>query len=198
MVMTINTFFEFVKNTNFLYELRNGVPVRMDSPEIQHQKSLGELHDIFKKCLSGTKCHVLDSPCDIIFTNNETRVSDLIIVRNESKIQGKKCIGAPDFIAEVLSPSTVQKDYENKELYLSCDVKEYWILDTVAKSVQVYLTNGDYCYYEYPQHLVIYPSLFPNIPVELKFLFDKYTRTEYVIYSIKLLALNIGGELNEV
>ena len=180
---------EFIKDMDSLYELRNGVPVRMDSPEIQHQKSLGELHDIFKKCLSGKQCRVLDSPCAVIFTNNETRVPDLLIVCDKSKIQGKKCLGAPDFIAEVLSPSTAQKDYENKELYLSNGVKEYWILDTVAKSVHVYLANGDFYYYEYPYHLTIYSSLFPNIPVELKFLFDDYTSLEYSLYSLKLIML---------
>ena len=53
---------------------------------------------------------------------------------------------APDFIVEILSPSTEQLDRNEKYIdYASHDVKEYWIIDPTAKAIEKYVNkNGGY------------------------------------------------------
>ena len=189
--MTYEEFLDFTRDKESLYELRNGVPTKMDAPVYEHQIVSNKLSEIFNGYLYGSNCQVICPSCDVIFSNKEIRVPDLIIVCDKAKLQHGDCCGAPDFIAEVLSPSNANKDFENVELYLSSGVKEYWIIDAVTKVIYIYLLNGNQFRYEYPARLVLHSSLFPDLPVDLKFLFDDYTRVEYVIYKLKLLSLNL-------
>lgn len=51
---------------------------------------------------------------------------------------------APDFIAEVVSPSTEHNDRVIKyEDYAAHGIKEYWIIDPDKKTIEQYLLNGD-------------------------------------------------------
>lgn len=49
------------------------------------------------------------------------------------------CSGAPDWIIEIVSPSTSSHDYVRKlNFYMDAGVKEYWIVDPAKKSVYAY------------------------------------------------------------
>lgn len=51
---------------------------------------------------------------------------------------------APDFIAEILSPSTEQRDRNIKqEDYAAHGVREYWIIDTEMRTVEQYVLKKD-------------------------------------------------------
>ena len=53
-----------------------------------------------------------------------------MVVCDNSKMDEKGCHGAPDLIAEIVSPSTRSRDYLLKlNKYQSAGVREYWILD---------------------------------------------------------------------
>jgi Uma2 family endonuclease len=76
-----------------------------------------------------------------------TVMPDFKIVGDFSKIaNGKYIQGAPDFIAEVLSPSNSSHDLVyKKDLYEKHGVKEYWIVDINSKNIYVYvLKDGKY------------------------------------------------------
>ena len=63
-----------------------------------------------------------------------------------SKLDGKACVGAPDMAIEILSPATSRQDKVVKlNLYQKAGVREYWIVDTEDKAVQVcILKDGEY------------------------------------------------------
>lgn len=65
---------------------------------------------------------------------------DITVVLNENKkIIGKWIFGTPDLVCEVLSESTRAYDLGKKaDRYLSNGVKEFWIIDSDAKTVQVW------------------------------------------------------------
>jgi Uma2 family endonuclease len=64
---------------------------------------------------------------------------DIVVVCDFSKLDERGCNGAPDMVIEILSPSTAQKDRFLKfNRYLEAGVREYWIVDPDAPSVQVY------------------------------------------------------------
>ncbi len=85
---------------------------------------------------------------------------DFMVVCDPKKIQPKGIFGAPDLVAEVLSPSTAHRDRSyKKDVYEQAGVKEYWIVSTAEKSVEQYLLqDGRFVlantYTQYPDYLL--------------------------------------------
>jgi Uma2 family endonuclease len=59
----------------------------------------------------------------------------------------RQCIyGAPDFVLEIISPSTKRKDSIKKlAKYENAGVREYWILDPYEKRILVYFFENEIC-----------------------------------------------------
>jgi Uma2 family endonuclease len=71
----------------------------------------------------------------------KTYQPDILILLTESfsKMQENKIEGAPDLIVEVLSPSTAYYDLKHKKsIYEKQGVKEYWVVDPIDKTVEIY------------------------------------------------------------
>lgn len=124
-------------------ELIDGVIYDMTAPTSIHQITAGWLHykllDHVMK--NGGDCEPYISPIDIqLDCDDKTMVQpDVIIVCDPSKTRIKNIYGAPDFVCEILSPSTKRKDMTTKlEKYQNAGVREYWIIDTVKERVIVY------------------------------------------------------------
>ncbi|WP_408072044.1 Uma2 family endonuclease [Butyrivibrio sp. JL13D10] len=86
-------------------------------------------------------CIVLYSPIDVqLDCNDKTMVQpDIIIVCDDNKIRDRSIYGAPDFVLEILSPSTRRKDmFIKSEKYCNAGVKEYWMIDPKKKVLIVY------------------------------------------------------------
>jgi Uma2 family endonuclease len=71
---------------------------------------------------------------------------DICVVCDPNKINKKGCLGAPDWIIEILSPGNLAHDTKEKfDLYEENEVPEYWIVSPGDKSVTVYvLQDGRY------------------------------------------------------
>ena len=72
---------------------------------------------------------------------------DVSVVCDDSILkEGGTIYGAPDLVIEILSPSTAKNDFTvKKDAYERNGVKEYWIVNHVDKSIQVYhLINGKF------------------------------------------------------
>lgn len=78
-------------------------------------------------------------------------IPDVTVVCDPQKLDSVGCKGAPDLIAEVLSPSNRRHDRFTKfNLYQRAGVREYWIVDPDDKSVQVFLLEeGRYTLKDY-------------------------------------------------
>ena len=77
--------------------------------------------------------------------DNKTMVEpDVGIICDTSKIKRFGIYGAPDFVLEVISPSTKKRDYALKlSKYMEAGVREYWIVDFVQAKILVYYFEGD-------------------------------------------------------
>jgi len=133
------------------YELIDGVVYLMSAPTFEHQGISGELYRQLANFLKGKACKVFIAPCDVCLTGlgdeDDTVVQpDILVVCDESKLDGKRCNGAPDMVIEVLSPSTSRRDLFLKlKKYQTAGVREYWIVSPDAKAVNVHiLKNGQY------------------------------------------------------
>ena len=115
----------------------------MGAPASPHQIIGGEIHAqllSFRNTRKGP-CLPMMSPVDVqLDRDNRTMVQpDVIIVCDRSKITYKGIFGAPDFIVEVLSPSTRKKDMTLKmSKYIDAGVREYWLIDPRTRQVVVH------------------------------------------------------------
>ncbi|MGB0432212.1 MAG: Uma2 family endonuclease, partial [Bacteroidia bacterium] len=140
--------------------------------------SLNDLNVLVKLYFKNHPCKVAIAPFDVYLTRDgilENAKSvlqpDLCIICDESKIDLKVgCIGAPDLIVEVLSPSTSKKDWNDKfNLYQEFGVKEYWIVSPEAKTIHVFtLEDGKYTEFGiYEKDAKFCGKLFPDMEIAL-------------------------------
>ena len=137
---------------NVRAELHDGELVMMSPPVTKHQAILAELVIQIGNFLKGKKCKVFPAPFGVrLFPKKDKSDKtvfepDIVVVCDREKLDEKGCNGAPDFVIEIVSPSSAKYDRIYKlRKYQKAGVREYWIVDPETNSVQVYiLENGRY------------------------------------------------------
>ncbi|MCD8215447.1 MAG: Uma2 family endonuclease [Clostridiales bacterium] len=119
------------------------------APTIKHQTLAGELFGrIWNRIKSkGGSCMVFPAPHTVnLYNNNKTLLEpDISVVCDCSKISEKCINGAPDWVIEIVSPGSINKDYFVKlNLYKNAGVKEYWIVDPMKESILVYCLEDEH------------------------------------------------------
>ena len=120
------------------WELDQGLPIRLSpAPVPRHQliafRLGGMVYDYLEK--SGSACRAFPAPFDVRFPegnepDEQVRTvfqPDLSLFCDLSKIDSRGARGAPDWVVEVVSPSTLWHDRRRKlGTYERAGVKEYW------------------------------------------------------------------------
>ena len=124
-------------------ELIDGVFYDMGAPTIPHQLIGGLIYRRIAEYIEKRKgkCMPLIAPADVqLDCDSYTIVQpDVMIVCDRSKINRSRVFGAPEFVLEVLSPSTRKKDMLIKYMkYYSAGVKEYWMVNPMKEEVITY------------------------------------------------------------
>ena len=130
-------------------ELIDGYFYDLAAPAFFHQHVAGlvyyQLMAYVEK--NGGPCLPAMSPVDVqIDMSDKTVVQPdvMIICRPKDIIKNQRVYGAPDFIMEVLSPSTRIKDMTIKlNKYYQAGVREYWVVDPDSKKILVYDLEHD-------------------------------------------------------
>lgn len=124
-------------------ELINGQMYMMAPPSRTHQKVLSELHyqiaDYIKR--KQGNCEVYPAPFAVYLDDTtQTYVEpDLSVICDKDKLDDKGCNGAPDWIIEIVSPSSRRMDYMIKLFkYRTAGVREYWVVDPDKNRITVY------------------------------------------------------------
>ncbi|MCL2558397.1 MAG: Uma2 family endonuclease [Treponema sp.] len=132
------------------YEIIYGEAYAMSAPNDYHQSILTELITQFHSFLRGKPCKVRPAPFDVRLFYEEDESDDTVVQPDLSVICDPKKLGreggwgAPDFVAEILSPSNTAIEMQRKfTLYREAGVREYWIIDGENKTVIAYLFDGD-------------------------------------------------------
>lgn len=118
----------------------------MSSPTVNHSQIASNIYYAFRSYLKGKTCRAFGDGVDVYLTENDRVIPDAMIVCNKNIIRLDGIHGAPDLIVEVLSPGTAKNDRGyKKNLYETAGVKEYWIVDPISHSIEVYiLANGKF------------------------------------------------------
>lgn len=128
-------------------ELIDGKIFMMAPPSRIHQKILGGLHALIYQYIQTRQgnCEVYPAPFAVFLNEDDYNYvePDLSVICDKSKLTEKGCNGAPDFIIEIVSPSSQRMDYLTKLFkYRTAGVREYWIVNPMKKTVQVYSFEG--------------------------------------------------------
>ena len=137
-------------------ELINGTAYVREppSPSQSHQWIVLELGRQAANALEDKPCHVYVAPFDVRLPKSneqdeqvDTVVQpDVLIVSDLKKIDARGVRGAPDWVAEVLSPSTASHDQTVKlSAYERAGVREVWLIDPIKRTLMIHrLEAGHY------------------------------------------------------
>ncbi len=150
-------------------ELLRGYIAKMSpAPNLKHQRVVTLLSSELFQFLKSKKCQVFVAPFDVrLPISNDLGVSkkykkqvatlgdgkimtvvqpDVCVICDESKLDERGCIGAPDLIIEVLSPGNTKREMKDKfEIYQEAGVEEYWLIEPNDEFILVYtLQEGIY------------------------------------------------------
>ena len=91
-------------------------------------------------------CKVYTAPFAVNLNADDTTYvePDISIICDKHKLTDKGCNGAPDFVIEIVSPSSRKMDYITKNTkYLEAGVREYWIVDPEKERTTIYYYEKD-------------------------------------------------------
>lgn len=157
-------------------ELIDGNIYYMSPPSRKHQDIAGELFGTIRDYIKSNygSCKPYIAPFAVFLNEDDKNYvePDISVICDSKKLNDKGCIGAPDWIIEIVSPSSKRMDYFTKLFkYRTAGVREYWIVDSDKNRVMVYTFEMD--------NMSEY-TFTDNIPVNI-----------YPGFSINFLQLNI-------
>ena len=127
------------------YELVRGDLFVNPSPSPSHQRVSRrlqrQLEDFFHDRSIG---EVFNAPVDLILTNHDVLVPDLLVVAEPGHITKRGIEGPPIVVVEILSPSTQKHDRGAKaRRYAELGVEHYWIVDPARKLFECHRLTGE-------------------------------------------------------
>jgi len=138
-------------------ELIDGfVHLMTPAPSRLHQRVSIKLANQFENYLADKGCEVYQAPFDVrlpkpALNQKDEQIHtvvqpDICVVCDLDKLDDRGCLGAPDLIVEILSPSSTTHDTQTKfALYEAAGVKEYWVAYPHDQVVNVFLlAQGKY------------------------------------------------------
>lgn len=135
------------------WELIDGVAYCMSpAPTRSHQDMVGHLYRQIADFLDDKPCQVYVAPFDVRLPDKVSARDDEIltvvqpdisVICDPDKLDEAGCLGAPDWIIEVLSPNTAAKDHIRKRiLYERRGVREYWLVHPVDHVLTRYVLDA--------------------------------------------------------
>jgi Uma2 family endonuclease len=99
-------------------------------------------------------CNFYIAPFDVRLSKNKGKDEeittvvqpDICVICDKSKIDERGCNGSPDLVVEIVSPSSIKKDLNEKfNLYEENEINEYWVVMPDSFAINQYtLSNGKY------------------------------------------------------
>jgi Uma2 family endonuclease len=124
------------------------------APSRSHQSVVLELGRQAANALKGKPCRVYVAPFDVRLPKSTERDDqidtvvqpDVLIVCDLQKLDARGMRGAPDWLAEVLSPSTASYDQTVKlPVYERAGVREVWFIHPIDRTLTIHrLEAGHY------------------------------------------------------
>jgi len=129
------------------YELYDGEVIVVPAPFLRHQRVTGNIEDLLREYEHASGGLVFLSPIDVVLSEHDVVQPDVVFIRRERRhlIDMMQAMYVPpDLAVEVLSRSTEVRDRGRKmQLLARFGMPEYWIVDPVADTLEIYTNVGD-------------------------------------------------------
>ena len=173
------------------YELIDGEAFLMSpAPLVEHQEIAGEVFRQLANQLDGKPCRPYIAPVDVRLPRADEADAaidtvvqpDVLVVCDPGKVDRRGVRGAPDWLLEVLSPSTAAHDQIAKRRTSErAGVREYWLVHPGDRTLTVYvLDNGQYGrpdIYELKDETPI--GVLPGVSIAWDALVERLPKPEY-------------------
>lgn len=129
-------------------ELIDGDMYMMSPPGLTHQRIVSQLVKKIGNHIDSQhgECEVFPAPFAVFLNadNHNYVEPDLSVICDKNKLDDRGCNGAPDWVIEIVSPSSQRMDYMIKLFkYRDAGVREYWIVNPVSQTVLTYFWEGE-------------------------------------------------------
>jgi Uma2 family endonuclease len=158
-------------------EIIDGIIYNMASPSPNHCRVVLNLAFIFRAFFKNSRCEVF-SELDIKFDERNIFRPDLSVICDKTKLTDKNYRGAPELVAEILSPSSVNLDKIKKpRVYQNFGVKEYWIVDIKNKWLERFVLKENVLELKavYAFNSAFNSEVFPELQINLSDVFENVT-----------------------
>ncbi|RLA25311.1 MAG: Uma2 family endonuclease [Gammaproteobacteria bacterium] len=176
-------YLENEKTAEFKHEYLKGGVWAMAGASDNHVTIAGNLFVLLKQQLKGKPCHSYISDMKVrVALADAFFYPDVFVSCNTGDKDQTYYKEHPNFIAEVLSPSTEAYDRGDKFKYYQqlASLEEYWLIDAQKMSVDCFTRQSDHVWtlhsYSSPQDLVSIDAL--NIQIPIADLYEETTVTE--------------------
>ncbi len=171
--------------TEYVELIKGRILRKMAGPSAEHQEVSSNLHGRIWQHLQNQPCRVYSAPFDVRLTrstgNGDAQVKtvvqpDLTVLCDLSKRDKRGCVGAPDWLIEIVSPSSLVHDTRTKfELYAENGVAEYWIAFPAEQVIIAYTLDADGRYQVRGNYLEpgpMHSSTLPGLVIEWADIFE--------------------------
>ena len=167
--------------------IKGKISLMSPAPSLDHQRVswqlTGQLFEYFRK----KPCRAFAAPFDVrLYDRRKSAIAnqdiytvvqpDLCVICDAEKLDPRGCLGAPDWIIEILSKGNSKKEMQTKfELYRESGVKEYWIVYPFEQAVHQFLLDEEQDQYRllnmFSGEDSASPYLFPDCVIDLQEVF---------------------------
>lgn len=129
-------------------ELIDGQIYFMAPPSTKHQRLVRRFTYEIERYIQQNdgECEVFPAPFAVFLNDDDINYvePDISVICDEHKLDNAGCHGAPDWVIEIVSPSSHKMDYYLKLFkYRTAGVREYWIVDPDKERIFVYRFEQD-------------------------------------------------------
>lgn len=167
--------------------IKGKISLMSPAPSLDHQRVSWQLSGLLFAYFRKKSCRAFAAPFDVrLYDRRKSIVAnqdvftvvqpDLCVICDADKLDQGGCLGAPDWIIEILSKGNSKKEMQTKfELYRESGVKEYWLVYPFEQAVHQFVLDEVRDKYElinmYSGEDKAVPQLFPDLEVDLQEVF---------------------------
>ncbi|MGR8933866.1 MAG: Uma2 family endonuclease [Gammaproteobacteria bacterium] len=169
--------------------IKGKISLMSPAPNVKHQDVSINLSSLLHGYFKHKKCRVYAAPFDVRLYDRKKSIlasqdihtvvqPDLCVICNLELLDEQGCNGAPDWIVEIVSKGSRQKDIKIKyQLYQESGVTEYWLVYPYEQTVHQFVLDENNRYQlkaMFASPDAISSHLFPELAVDLNEVFESF------------------------
>jgi len=167
--------------------IKGKIMLMSPAPNVKHQSIVTDLGRVLSNYFYKKKCKLFYAPFDVSLYDRKKSLlankkihsvvqPDLSVICDISKLNEQGCVGAPDWVIEILSKGNSKKEIQTKyALYEESGVREYWIIFPYEKTVQQFVLDEVSEKYQliamFSDEDIATPLTFPDLEIDLSEVF---------------------------